>query len=324
MKKIKILVFLLVAAVMLTGCDSSDYKKATGLYESGNYDEAYEAFTELGDYKDSADMAKSSHYKKASVLYENGNYKEACEVFTGLGDYEDSANMADLSRLAYAQELVTQSKYNDAVKVFQALGDMDGIDEVLDNIADSLMFEDDYKNAKLFLYRHSEDEEKMKEFSYQFLLWQMENYDYTQTATTFNAIKGYRDTLTNEKFFGAHLMAMKKLTYHISDISFRRMSGGVLIYYLSFSQGRLIFDIYGGNMSLYSGAFSDEVDISDNWPYKFEGKEIYIKENGEYVKCGTIFGFNEDKSGNKETVTLSLDLPGMMSITECDFEPYTT
>ena len=51
---------------MLTGCDSSDYKKATELYESGNYDEAYEAFTELGDYK-------------------------------------DSANMADLSRLAYAQ-----------------------------------------------------------------------------------------------------------------------------------------------------------------------------------------------------------------------------
>lgn len=323
MKNLGIVTLIFAITVMLTGCNSSDYKKATDLYESGDYEEAYEVFTELGDYRDSADMAKASLYKKASALYENGSYKDACDVFAGLGDYEDSANMADASRLAYAQELVAQDKYNEAVKVFQALGDMAGIDDILDNIATSLMSENDYKSAKLFLYRHSEDEEMMKEFLYKFLSWQMENYDYTQTATTFNAIKGYKDTLTNEKFFGAHLMALKKLTYHISDISFRRMSGSVLTFYLSFSQGRLVFDIYGGNMSLYSGAFSDEVDISDNWSYKFEGKEIYVKENDEYIKCGTIIKFNSKDNDKKETVTLSLDLPRMMSITACDFEPYT-
>lgn len=285
MKKIKLSIFMLVAAVMLTGCDSSDYKKATALYESENYKDAYAAFTELGDY-------------------------------------EDSANMAKVSLLAYAQNLTAQSKYAEAVGAFQELGDMDGIDEILDDIAASLVSQNDYENAKLFLYRHSTDEEMMKEFYYQFLSWQMENCNYSQTATTFDEIKGYKDTLTNEKFFGARLMAMEEVTHNISEISFRRMVGSALTFKLSFSQEQLMFNIYGGNISLYSGAFSDEVDISDEWPYKFDGKEIYVKEDDEYIKCGTIIKFNEGNGEEKESVTLSLDLPGMMTITECDFEIY--
>lgn len=51
------LVCLLLASFLLTGCNSSDYKKATQLYSEGNYEDALALFTKLGDYEDSAQMA---------------------------------------------------------------------------------------------------------------------------------------------------------------------------------------------------------------------------------------------------------------------------
>ena len=51
------LVCLLLTSFLLTGCNSSDYKKATQLYSEGNYEEALALFTKLGDYEDSAQMA---------------------------------------------------------------------------------------------------------------------------------------------------------------------------------------------------------------------------------------------------------------------------
>ena len=38
---------------LLSGCKSSDYKKAQELYSSGNYEEAQTVFFKLGDYEDS-------------------------------------------------------------------------------------------------------------------------------------------------------------------------------------------------------------------------------------------------------------------------------
>ncbi len=72
MKKTKIILVAatLVAVISATGCDSSDYKKATELYNSGQYSDANAIFSELGDYKDSAQMLK------------NGEWKELCAYFS--------------------------------------------------------------------------------------------------------------------------------------------------------------------------------------------------------------------------------------------------
>lgn len=48
---------LFTSVFLLTGCNSSDYKKATQLYSEGNYEEALELFTKLGDYEDSEQLA---------------------------------------------------------------------------------------------------------------------------------------------------------------------------------------------------------------------------------------------------------------------------
>jgi len=77
------------------------YQSALALLESGSYDSAIEAFSELGDYLDSkaqisaAEDAKAAWmqenlYKNALNNAENGHYMLALEQFQELGNYQDS------------------------------------------------------------------------------------------------------------------------------------------------------------------------------------------------------------------------------------------
>ncbi len=95
MKNIKkILAAVLMIAVMfsITGCDSSDYKKAAQLMADGDYAAASEMFKALGDYEDSADQAKECDYQIAKAAFNSREYEKAIELFTALGDYQDSAD----------------------------------------------------------------------------------------------------------------------------------------------------------------------------------------------------------------------------------------
>ena len=69
---------------------SSRYEKAVGLYEAGNYCEAYEIFVKLGDFNDSrtyAEEAKVQIYRDALTSYANNDFVKAQELFSSLGDY---------------------------------------------------------------------------------------------------------------------------------------------------------------------------------------------------------------------------------------------
>lgn len=64
---------------LLSGCKSSDYKKAQELYSSGNYEEAQTVFFKLGDYEDSAQMVEKCEKQKKyqalqTYLKEEGPY----------------------------------------------------------------------------------------------------------------------------------------------------------------------------------------------------------------------------------------------------------
>lgn len=92
MKKIIAIILTLAMVLTLTACDSSDYKKAMGLYEEGDYVSARAMFVELADYENSPEMVKECDYGIAVENYENGNLKEALEQFKALGDFKDSAS----------------------------------------------------------------------------------------------------------------------------------------------------------------------------------------------------------------------------------------
>lgn len=91
-KSFALLLVVAMLLVTLAGCDSADYKKAGELYDAGDYLGAAEMYAALGDYEDSAEMAKESYYMYAELLVSAGSYEDAIKVYESLSSYRDSAN----------------------------------------------------------------------------------------------------------------------------------------------------------------------------------------------------------------------------------------
>ena len=86
-----------VGVLFLTGVlgGNKDYDRAMDLYKSGNYAEAADLFEQVGDYKDSAEMANTCRYQQAMAAFNQENYTEAMRLFQGLGSYKDSADWVE-------------------------------------------------------------------------------------------------------------------------------------------------------------------------------------------------------------------------------------
>ncbi len=130
MKKIILAIILII--LILTGCDSSDYKKAVTLYEEGNYSEAAVIFAGLGDYEDSAEWYNKSKYQEANQLFKAGDYEEAIEIYELIIDYKDSDSKIE--------EAETEIMYETYAEVFSSLSDSfwyfnGGSDTVLNKIS---------------------------------------------------------------------------------------------------------------------------------------------------------------------------------------------
>lgn len=116
------------------------YNNALLMMSLSSYDESIQLFTELGDYKDSADKINEANYKKAVDFMNEGEYDNAISVFTKLGSYSDSSEKIEVCKAT--KELVANTeKYNQAVayynngnlrsarKLFEELGDFEDAPE---------------------------------------------------------------------------------------------------------------------------------------------------------------------------------------------------
>ncbi len=87
------------------------YTSAVAMFENADYERASTVFSELGDYKDSAEMVEKCaiqpEYDAAMQLYYDGNYAEATWAFEALGDYEDSAEQKKQAELSWRKSLAT-------------------------------------------------------------------------------------------------------------------------------------------------------------------------------------------------------------------------
>ena len=99
------------------------YNGAKAALEEQRFDEAYQAFTELDDYKDSKNMVKETLYQKGIYLLEKKKYKESMAVFEELGDYSDSREQYQNAYYTYGVELLKNGSYQEASDVFYYLGD---------------------------------------------------------------------------------------------------------------------------------------------------------------------------------------------------------
>lgn len=94
MKKILTAFLALVMALAFCGCNLTNYKTATELLDSGEFEAAREMFAALGDYEDSAAMITECDYQQAIALLKSGEFETAREMFLALGDYKDSKKLS--------------------------------------------------------------------------------------------------------------------------------------------------------------------------------------------------------------------------------------
>jgi len=92
MKKIITILLVSVISLALVACDSKDYSDAEALFEAGNYADAHQIYTRLGDYNDSSEKAKECTYLLGQAAYDEYDWDLAIEYLTDL-NYKDSEKM---------------------------------------------------------------------------------------------------------------------------------------------------------------------------------------------------------------------------------------
>ena len=119
-----------------------DYKAAQERMDAGEYDSAAEAFSELGNYKDSPQKAEDAvhekAYQKAQTLLASEEYDQAAEAFTALGAYKDSAQKAkdamqgkaDRETYGKARTLMDAGEYAKAMIMLSKLNYKDSADQL--------------------------------------------------------------------------------------------------------------------------------------------------------------------------------------------------
>ena len=84
----------LAAKAKKADAEIASYARAKKFLENERWDDAYGAFTDLGGYLDSAELAQEALYRKGLSLIEQGQYGEARELFLDLKSYRDSLSIA--------------------------------------------------------------------------------------------------------------------------------------------------------------------------------------------------------------------------------------
>jgi hypothetical protein len=79
------------------------YSDAVALFDTGDYAQARDGFSKLGNYKDAAALAVLAQnwfdYEAAQALLDSEDFARAKEAFLALGSFEDSADLAGLCQL---------------------------------------------------------------------------------------------------------------------------------------------------------------------------------------------------------------------------------
>ena len=262
------------------------YNEAIGLMSAEKYDEAILIFTELGGYKDSAEMIaqcqtaiRNNMLENAKQLIEKGNYYDAIDVLEKLGEHGDSKEQLKIAQYGYANSLFNDGKYNDAAKIFKGLGNYENSIELFNQsqyaYALSLMNSQSYDAAiALFdeLSNYAPAKEKSNECKYILAIHCIDTFDYDGAKGYLNQILGYKDA---DKY--------KALLDNIVSDIYRDV--GEFIWIVS----RINTKTCSSDLVMYTGRGSIKAD--DNWSIDFStsvwyewevvGSQYYMTSTGE-------------------------------------------
>lgn len=189
--------FLLIALII----PSVKYSKAKNLLEEKEYVLAENAFKDLDDFKDSADMVKESIYLNAEALFEIEKYDEARPIYKSLNDFKDSAEKEKECRYLLAEELFVQKKYERAALAFnQISGYKDSSERGKESrylLAESLFRDKDYKEAERnysLSGNYKDSEEKRNESNYLHASVLYSEKRYIDAETKYSNLGDYKDS----------------------------------------------------------------------------------------------------------------------------------
>ena len=143
---------------------AKNYKNGISMMESGNYENAVNAFTEAGSYKDSQERITECRYMIAESYFNEGKYKEASDEYSSISGYKDSQDKITECRYMIAESYFSDGKYKEASDAYSSVIG--------------------YKNSA----------EKYNESVYQTALAYWKDGDLDNSNPLFETIKDYKDS----------------------------------------------------------------------------------------------------------------------------------
>ena len=271
MKKIISLLVVLALCLCLCSCGKADdYDAAMALMDSGNYEGAIAAFTELGDYEDSIQKTEECHsilsYKDATALFDAERYEDALDIFSSLGDFKDSAEMAKECVYQKAQLLIEQKEYSLALIELENISEYKDSDSLIELANNWLTYE---KGNEL-----------------------LHENNYKKAYELFNEIRGFQDVDSILLHFSPQRMLLSE-NYTVFDNLGNSRTANIMYEYND--KGQLVSaKTPQGNQLVH---FSRKPQSFANIPYNFSNASCEIYEYNEDGTVSSITGtYGSDKA----------------------------
>lgn len=146
-----IAIVVLAVFLVISFNKQDKYKKAIEMYNEKQYEQAVTAFSELGNYKNSAQYLDQCNLDKAIELFEQGNYSDAVILLEALGGYGDAVSYLDKCYTAIGDSLIESGSYDDALTEYSKINDSEQKTEMLKKCdyskAMQLFYDKNYQEA---------------------------------------------------------------------------------------------------------------------------------------------------------------------------------
>lgn len=130
-KVIKIIIIILLLLAVAIGLvlkfvvPNVKYNQAVALAASGDYETAYTAFSDLGKFKDAADLKQEAGFSAAKEYLKQKEYDKANALINDLLKTEDVKVLQDEINLEQAHEFYDAGNYTKAFKAYTAIRNYD-------------------------------------------------------------------------------------------------------------------------------------------------------------------------------------------------------
>ena len=116
-----IIAFIIVLKAVII--PASKYSNAVAMMNSGDFDNAIDAFEAMDGYKDSEEKITECIYKKAEAYFKDGKYKEASEIYDKISNYSDAKEKYRESIYQMALAYYNDKDYDRSNPMFEEIKD---------------------------------------------------------------------------------------------------------------------------------------------------------------------------------------------------------